>query len=434
MLSRNTYVTCNFGSKKGVDAYTVGRPGRLLRGFHFPPNRSNMLAQTKPKKTTINTLARFGVSPNVDVPASFDWRDHVELSPILDQSFCGSCYAMAVASSMSDRIIVAQYQSKSPFTKVIINPLQLIVCSGNNGCNGGNSYSVAEYIVQVGGTDQTSKPFWSDWCDSNCCGINSPQCASDYNVLTNQLNSQLPSCDSYKNDRKYQLSNGTINYLYDDIENEADTIQKIKQNIFTYGPVVASYQVFSDFQNGSVPTIHSEDNNYLWPDTDGVYIYDNSSLEQGGHSVTIVGWGEKPVKGYGNVPYWIVKNSWGLNWGENGYFKMAMCNKAKNINVKTGLDVPIKIPGYFPFGGGLTFQIKLTEIPKIKVENLIKCCNPNTGSCDMVTECINPRYKVEDCNQCKKKFTLTNQKIIIYILAGILIILLIGIILELFRK
>jgi len=50
------------------------------------------------------------------------------------------------------------------------------------------------------------------------------------------------------------------------------------------------------------------------------YTTHTSNSIAGGHAVTIVGYGISP---YG-LPYWIVKNSWGPDWGENGYFRIAM--------------------------------------------------------------------------------------------------------------
>ena len=41
----------------------------------------------------------------------------------------------------------------------------------------------------------------------------------------------------------------------------------------------------------------------------------------GGHAVSVIGWGEEVIDGR-LVPYWIVRNSWGVKWGDDGFFRI----------------------------------------------------------------------------------------------------------------
>ena len=72
------------------------------------------------------------------------------------------------------------------------------------------------------------------------------------------------------------------------------------------GPVSIAFQVAHDFQDYK----------------DGVY---DGTCEQSpssvNHAVVAVGYGETTKKG--NAPYWIVRNSWGTDWGMDGYFQIA---------------------------------------------------------------------------------------------------------------
>jgi len=89
-----------------------------------------------------------------------------------------------------------------------------------------------------------------------------------------------------------KISNfSSLNALY-------DGYQKIMTEIMTNGPVQVGFTVYKDFFSYS----------------DGVYTYDKVSPQAGGHAVTAVGWNHDSN---GNL-YWIIKNTWGDDWGLDG--------------------------------------------------------------------------------------------------------------------
>ena len=77
---------------------------------------------------------------------------------------------------------------------------------------------------------------------------------------------------------------------------------EIQTEIIAHGSVTAGMVVAEDFMHYK----------------GGVYKYDHGDLI-GGHAVKIVGWGKDAAT---KVDFWIVENSWGPEWGENGFFKI----------------------------------------------------------------------------------------------------------------
>lgn len=112
-------------------------------------------------------------------------------------------------------------------------------------------------------------------------------------------------------DNNYSFE-GKCDYKIEDFEQipignmkTEERLDYIKSLIIKHGPVVTHMTMFYDL-------------NYY---ENGVYIYDGQSDAVYGHIILLVGWkNDSSVK---NGGYWIVKNSWGNSWGEEGYFNIA---------------------------------------------------------------------------------------------------------------
>lgn len=110
----------------------------------------------------------------------------------------------------------------------------------------------------------------------------------------------------------------------------SDNVLGIQQEIFQRGPVSVGFAVyeslfdfFSDRSNAKkvygVPFIGQATGKQVIPGS-------SKDSELGGHAVVVVGWGideeeKNPATG-GGTPYWIIRNSWGINWADGGYFRM----------------------------------------------------------------------------------------------------------------
>merc|ERR1712232_138236 len=75
----------------------------------------------------------------------------------------------------------------------------------------------------------------------------------------------------------------------------------IQKAVMAHGPIEVAFNVYKDFEDYS----------------GGVYSYDGTSPQMGGHAVKLVGWGVDA-----GVKYWKIANSWNPYWGENGHFRI----------------------------------------------------------------------------------------------------------------
>ena len=225
------------------------------------------------------------INNNIKYPKHFDWRNINGInydSPVRKQGECGSCYAIASISVLESRIRIKTNNQQKP----ILSVGSAISCSRyNQGCEGGYPYLIGKHGREHGIVEEKCQRYTED--DSTC----NKEC---FNAKTYKVADYGYVGDYYGGTNEYEMTkeiynNGPIVVAL----NAASDLYYYSGGIFTSGPVRAE----GSFEKKIRP-----------------WEYTN-------HAVVCVGWGEEVVNG--NVEkYWILKNSWGRNWGDNGYFKI----------------------------------------------------------------------------------------------------------------
>ncbi len=207
------------------------------------------------------------------LPLEFDWRNIMPqcFTPIKHQRNCGCCYSFAVTAALESRFCIHSKGALRPE----LSQQDIISCDDNNmKCKGDYLHNTWGYLEKRGTCDYQCKPYAS-------------------------FNGDVPKCTPYCSDpnsklKYWRITAGSFKYL-----NDAYMIQR---EIYYNGPVTAGMQTFEDF------IIYKG----------GIYIH-TAGAQTDYHAISIVGWG---YDRYYNRNYWIVRNSWGKDWGENGYFKI----------------------------------------------------------------------------------------------------------------
>lgn len=223
-----------------------------------------------------------------ELPDEFDARIRwsSDITPVHDQGWCGASWAISTVDVASDRFAIMSKGTE----KVQLSAQHLISCDnrGQLACNGGYLDRAWLFMRKFGLTDEDCYP-WLGQKDK--CRILRKGKLSDSGCK--KRNSFSLKNEPYKVGPAYRLGNET----------------DIMQEIITSGPVQATMRVYQDFFNYE----------------SGIYVHSPlfECYQSGYHSVRIIGWGEEPSPINGKtVKFWRVANSWGREWGEDGYFRI----------------------------------------------------------------------------------------------------------------
>lgn len=288
-----------------------------------------------------------------NLPVYFNWMDNPNITRPFNQGMCGSCWAVAAATCLSDVFVVSKKTDVNPN----LSPTYLLSCAPQSQCDGGDPSLAVNDITKDGICSSDCLDY--SWCWNTGCSGDPLKHFEERNV-----NQYIPPCScssaikSHINDApKYHASDSMAICVPPDLSDFSVTEQQyirsylgglygnteadeaklnlskeplqniqalIKYHIFTYGPVIGGFHVLSNFMRGDfreTNDIYVE--NYSYGGVPGVRYNDVEASWVGSHAVVIVGWGQDEVHGE-TVPYWRVRNSWGTDWGDKGIFKMAM--------------------------------------------------------------------------------------------------------------
>jgi len=191
------------------------------------------------------------------LPATVDWRKHGKVTPVKNQGQCGSCWTFSTTGNIESVWAIAGHKLVS------LSEQQLVDCVAETppagGCNGGWMGDAMNYVIK---------------------------------------NKGIPTEKSYP----YRGVKGSCRRFSTSIGAKIAGVYQLPHNPTTIAAYVAQHNPVSICVDATT-----------WQHYSAGVISGHCGTTCN-HAVLIVGYGRAK-----NVPYWIVKNSWGASWGDKGY-------------------------------------------------------------------------------------------------------------------
>ncbi|XP_029431178.1 pro-cathepsin H [Rhinatrema bivittatum] len=197
-------------------------------------------------------------------PDFVDWRKKGNyVTPVKNQGPCGSCWTFSTTGCLESAVAIATGQL------LLLSEQQLIDCAqafNNHGCSGGLPSQAFEYIkYNKGIMSESSYPYTAE--NGTC---------------------------HFQPDKAVAAIKDVVNItIYDE--------HSMEEAVAAHNPISFAFEVTEDFMSYR----------------SGIYTNPkcHTTPDKVNHAVLAVGYAQENGK-----PYWIVKNSWGIEWGMDGYF------------------------------------------------------------------------------------------------------------------
>ncbi|KAI4484507.1 hypothetical protein M0804_007073 [Polistes exclamans] len=205
--------------------------------------------------------------PNIELPIEYDWRHYNAVTPVKNQGQCGSCWAFSVTGNVEGQYAIKHGKLLS------LSEQELVDCDElDDACNGGLPDNAYRAIENLGGLElEMDYPYK---------GIDE-------------------KCYFNKNKAKVEIVSA-VNIT----SNETQMAQWLVEN----GPISIGINANAmQFYIGGISHPYK-------------FLCNPYNLD---HGVLIVGYGIRKYPLFKKeLPYWVIKNSWGLRWGESGYYRV----------------------------------------------------------------------------------------------------------------
>ncbi|NXG00700.1 CATS protein, partial [Sakesphorus luctuosus] len=267
----------NLEHSLGLQSYTLGMNHLAdMTSEEVAESLTGLRVAPRPRR-----VSSFRPNPGGAIPETMDWRDKGCVTEVKNQGACGSCWAFSAVGALE-----AQVKLKTG-TLVSLSAQNLVDCSGmygNHGCAGGYMTEAFQYIIDNHGIEaDESYPYTAQ---NGTCHYNA--------------SASVASCSRY-------------------VELPPGDEAALRDSVATVGPVAVAI-------DATRPTF------FLYHS--GVYD-DPQCSQEVNHGVLVVGYGSLD-----NKDYWLVKNSWGVWFGDSGYIRM-LRNASNRCGIATYASYPV---------------------------------------------------------------------------------------------
>lgn len=228
----------------------------------------------------VNTESDFGCvsieTKNTTTIETFDWRNYNVVNPVRNQGQCGSCWAFATTAN-AESVWAIHTGNLYDMSEQYLVDCATGIGYFNMGCKGGNMDSAFKYMIQNKQCNESEYPYTS--------GVT-------------ETKSKCHTCDEFTQ----------FTSCYDVLpNNQLELKEAVLKNPVVIG-IEADTYYFQSYSSG-----------ILTSPLCGTTI---------DHAVEIVGFGVE-----NDTQYWTVRNSWGEDWGENGYFRILRTDSTDDVGI-----------------------------------------------------------------------------------------------------